>query len=714
MWKFNLCRNRADPAEHSSWSPVRGTFHDVAHFAYIAFAADRAPSRAAVHSIVLRQQLRETLHVCRSEIEEARFETASLSPEDPRPARVLKALGRLPTEEQALEELDKEVGRTPAEELIGAFSDLRERAQLLLLGVQAARFDVRACGFWRDAPQEWPFLVLTGTAITNQRVVPDRALPKSYRVADSLSARACRGEYEPVTFSIVPLEDLEGVEIEIDDLAADRGALLSAAAVDVRVVKCWYQEGRPDTGPARIDSVLVPELLLKDDRLVVADRVAKRNLLRTAAGLVDISDPQADLSDIAPQDAQSLQPFDISARTDVIKQVWLTIHVPDDAEPGTYRGSVHIRPRNTAEVAVPLSVEVLPFTLAPPRLEYSIYYRGLLSLDDTGSIGSEVKSPAQFLAEMKDMVAHGVASPTIYFQKYLQRGQKKHLRLSDDQALTRVLELRERAGMPRGALYLGGYGPDGGEDEAALTYVRKRVKALLEFVRRRGYRDLYFMGWDEAEGDRLARQRPAWQAVHEAGGKIFAACHKGWFAIVGDLLDLPVFRPAPGIARKVHDAGHRVFTYGSPHNDREEPLTYRRNFGLALWKLDYDGAMGYAFQHAVGHIWNDFDSKTAQRDLLFTYPTVDGVIDTVQWEGFREAVDDVRYLSTLLSAIEQAKDDPARRAKARAAQKWVAGMDLAGAERDIYAGTWTAPIEAEDLLDELRRQISDRILDLRH
>ena len=33
---------------------------------------------------------------------------------------------------------------------------------------------------------------------------------------------------------------------------------------------------------------------------------------------------------------------------------------------------------------------------------------------------------------------------------------------------------------------------------------------------------------------------------------------------------------------------------------------------------------------------------------MFTYPTSDGVIDTVQWEGFREGVDDTRYLATLL------------------------------------------------------------------
>lgn len=37
------------------------------------------------------------------------------------------------------------------------------------------------------------------------------------------------------------------------------------------------------------------------------------------------------------------------------------------------------------------------------------------------------------------------------------------------------------------------------------------------------------------------------------------------------------------------------------------------------------------------------------------YPTQDGVIDTIQWEGWREGVDDVKYLTTLLELIEEAK-----------------------------------------------------------
>jgi hypothetical protein len=58
--------------------------------------------------------------------------------------------------------------------------------------------------------------------------------------------------------------------------------------------------------------------------------------------------------------------------------------------------------------------------------------------------------------------------------------------------------------------------------------------------------------------------------------------------------------------------------------------------------------MNWAYQWGFGNtIWNDCDSGGV-RDHVFAYPTSDGIIDTVQWEGFREGVDDTRYVATLI------------------------------------------------------------------
>ena len=90
----------------------------------------------------------------------------------------------------------------------------------------------------------------------------------------------------------------------------------------------------------------------------------------------------------------------------------------------------------------------------------------------------------------------------------------------------------------------------------------------------------------------------------------------------------------------------------------ENPEIYRRNFGLLLWKANYDGAANFAYQHCSkdkGSVWNEFDTPHGRRDHNFTYPTMDGVIDTIAWEGYREAIDDIKYATTLKLAIEKAK-----------------------------------------------------------
>ncbi|MFH0964397.1 MAG: sugar-binding protein [Planctomycetota bacterium] len=705
VWRFNLCRDRTDPFQYSSWAPLPGGFHDTARFGYLVFATEKSLSGDVLRSMVLRQELRNKLQLSREELENARAEAARLlqAPETSKPLERVRR--QLEKDAAAVDKLENEVENASAEELMRAFAGLRERTELLLVSAEVTRFNTEVCHFWRDAPPEWPFLVLTGPAMTNEQVVPGKSLPQSYHVAKSLSASACRGEYEPLTFSVCATEDLQSVEIEIDDLRADTGEVLGAATVDVRVVKCWYQAGRgEDLSATGMDRFLVPELLLKDERLVVVDRPGKRNLLRAAEGLVDISDPEGDLSAIGPKDTETLQAFDVAA-PEIIKQVWLTIHVPDDAMPGTYRGNVHIRPRNTAEVSVPLSVEVLPFNLEPSMLEYSIYYRGCLKAHGRGSISSEVKSPAQFLAEMKNMLAHGVDNPAIY-------RQGRATGLVEVEWVERALALREEAGLPKRSLYtLWAIANNIINSDAEEAYMKKRVARWVQFAKENGYGDVYFYGIDEAEGDRLASERRTFKAVHEAGGKVFVAVHKGFFPLVGDLLDLPVHRLDPETAKNVHGAGHRIYCYGSPHVGREEPLTFRRNYGLVLWKTGYDGAMSFAYQSACGHIWNDFDNPK-ERDIVFAYPTVDGVIDTVQWEGFREGVDDVRYVSTLLAAIERAKDDPAKRARAIAAEKWLDEMEMPIPDDFYEKHNWPAGNEAEGVLDETRREITDWICEL--
>jgi hypothetical protein len=113
----------------------------------------------------------------------------------------------------------------------------------------------------------------------------------------------------------------------------------------------------------------------------------------------------------------------------------------------------------------------------------------------------------------------------------------------------------------------------------------------------------------------------------------------------------------------------------------ENSEIYRTNYGFTLWNNGYDGAMDFAYQSGFGQsIWNDYDdpgwvegSVTYHyRDHVFAYPTSSGVIDTLQWEGWREGVDDTRYVASLIK-----KDGSDASAKALIAGSLLKGEDMA-------------------------------------
>ena len=108
----------------------------------------------------------------------------------------------------------------------------------------------------------------------------------------------------------------------------------------------------------------------------------------------------------------------------------------------------------------------------------------------------------------------------------------------------------------------------------------------------------------------------------------------------------------------MHSYGNRIFNYSNPQVGVEDPARFRLNYGFKLWAAGFDGALPYAYQHSMGFIWNDFDHKI-YRDLALVYPTANGVVRTLAWYGFREAIDDARYIS-LVEEMSNSTDVDAR------------------------------------------------------
>ncbi|MDD5698610.1 MAG: hypothetical protein PHH77_08330 [Victivallaceae bacterium] len=547
-----------------------------------------------------------------------------------------------------------------------------------------------------------PFVV---NPISDQPILP-ASIFFNGECGTEIKMTATPGEFEPASFlikAIKPLDKIIAVPTELKNVEGN--GIIPVAAVDVKLVKCWYQGGTAWlTNKLDLNKVMVPELLLNDDSLVKVDTGKKENYLKLSfpegEKYVWISDPGEKSDepykllknrDFPVKDSPGLLPVNIPGGKN--QQFWITVKVPAEVAPGLYRGKINLVQAGRNIGTFSLDLNVLPFKLLPPYYTSSVYYRAKLSAKYVaGTVSSEYKTEKQLEAELKNMVEHGVSNPTCY-QPFKNR-----------KLLEKYFSLRKSAGMnPKDFYYCYGIDVECGKSLQSRKALENRVKTLLAFLRSHDIDEVYFYGRDEAKGERLKAQRMCWDILHKTGGKAFVAgVIKENFEKMGDIQDLLICsgKPLKGEAARWHSQGHKIWSYANPQAGVENPAVYRRNFGILLWQNDYDGACTFAYQCSYGNIWNDFDGR--YRDESFTYPTVDGVIDTIAWEGYREAVDDVRYLTTLLHKLEKAKKDnnPEKQKIIAEAEKYLKNLK----ETDIMK------ID----LDNMRRQLGEYIMALRN
>ena len=518
-------------------------------------------------------------------------------------------------------------------------------------------------------------------AITNEKILPSSpGIPEAMKL-EGLELTTAQDEYESASFAILADRTLEEVRITMPPFAKGRDTL---PAIDMRVVKCWYQPHLDDDQFGPIVPTLTSELLLHDDGLVTVDvksitQHLKATTPKGSEQSFDIIGPNPALTpEHLVEDAPSLLPVTIQRMEP--KQFWLTVHVPPGTPPGKYTSTLRVAPKNAPPRTLPVTLNVLPFQLPPPSPDQSIYYNAQLKSDPTPTISADRKTAQQLAAEFRDMKAHGVINPNV----------------RDTENLEAYLTIRNRAGLSRERLFF---------MHSPHSSTNEQLRQKMAMFRRLGFKDVYLAGIDEATGPRLLDQRHDWERAHRLGFKMFVACYDknfhgsgnpGFFSLVGDILDAPVVAgPAlPELAAKVRAQGFRMYMYANPQNGEPNPETYRQNYGFALWRAGYAGPMNYAYQHGcddVGHMWNDM--ALGIRDRM-TYPTTSGVVVTMAWEGFREAVDDVRYVTLLQSLLEAARTNAATADQAAEIEKWLDDLDFTG---DLHV---------------VRRELCERILAL--
>ena len=498
-------------------------------------------------------------------------------------------------------------------------------------------------------------------AIRNNYLSPD-AVVIDGKLTDEFQLTLAKDQFGPVCFLVHADVNINNLRFEVSPFTDSKGKTISAVQSDLRGIKWWYQDHGGSSGLERTGiKMLKPELLLHDDSLVKVNKVKKGNFVRVYKAnskYIRSDNPnglsRVDARNLPDKDAVSLMPLDIKARTN--RLFWLLINAKKNAPAGEFSSKINVYSKGGKLGTLKVKLRILPFVLDKPYYSSSIYYRSPNYTNEPGypPCYSTEQAWKQYRMEMENLRDHGV--DMVRFDRPIVQMTWKMWPYMED--ILRRLKIRKSLGMRTDVVFLN-YPVQNPQNPKDLKELENKVRKLISELAGHGVKEVYFYGLDEARGKRLLSQRKAWEAVHRGGGKIYTAgfSSEGMYKEFGNLLDLFICEGefSRKISRNWHKNGKKIGSYGNPQGGLEKPELYRKNYGIRMWQYGYDVAMTYVYHNAPiqtdGSLltaWNDFAlNSDIMKQLMMVYPTAEGVIDTLQWEGYREGVNDVRYITTL-------------------------------------------------------------------
>ena len=198
---------------------------------------------------------------------------------------------------------------------------------------------------------------LVDPPVTNHVILTEDPLPPVCKPLQDVHLHGCRGQRLPLSFVVTTAQGLDHVLVTAALLRNDE-LQWNRSTIDIRIVKDYYRN------TIFSHMAVMPSVLVHDDSFLAIE----------PAPTEKAPDRLANVTKGPLRDTDSLQPVDISSR----RQFWVTIRIPDTAKVGQYHTTIIIAPANSGPTSFQLTVDVYPFDLLPPMLEYSIYYPAYL------------------------------------------------------------------------------------------------------------------------------------------------------------------------------------------------------------------------------------------------------------------------------------------------------------------------------------------------
>lgn len=513
--------------------------------------------------------------------------------------------------------------------------------------------------------------------------VPD-AFPTDGQFGSKVGIVLAGDQYEDGSFEVYPFKTKDKVQLKLSPLNSADGSTFPADQLDLRVVKVWYQNGNAFLSYFADPGLkLVPELLLHDENLIRVDTKNKANYARinTAKGSKEIwiSAPQKIDVGFDPYqdgfvDAKTLQPVQFTAGE--FKQFVLTAHATSDTKPGLYQGTIEVSAAGEKPYVIPVSIKVLSYQLPLPKTNYDIskdFLVSLYSVWPTIDLDSKAMLPT-----LKDMRAHNLLNvgPSVSFDR--SGGSRANSWPPPEQAEKQV-QLMKEAGFLTKPIMAAGNVPWTGTDFDGLMQAKHVAEKFHNFYQKNfGHTDVIVTQGDEQGAKWLVDERPIWRILHKQGLKTGLATKSyNSFPTSAYAMDWRPIATQPGDADAGNQwaqigNGHTGF-YAGQHNGTENPAFVRRQHGLLGYLSNFDMVDNYQFAYGP---WNDREWPL-YKPMVLAYPISDGLVDTLEWEGFRSGIDDIRYATKLRQLANAAveSDDLDRKEAGLKVRQWFAMMD---------------------------------------
>jgi len=457
-------------------------------------------------------------------------------------------------------------------------------------------------------------------------------VPTPIDLKSPVRAFATWGEYEPMTFTIFPLRDLDDVSVTVTDLQSSAGQRLLRSNIDIRYVRFMFV--RPNYS---VEGVYyrAPDVLMPMRR--------------------------------------------VSLKKHENFRVWLTAYVEPFTPEGIYEGFAEVWVGNEKAAEVPLKLRVLGFSLEKDQsLIFGQYYRHPYS-QMAAAPDAFSRNWWRQKAELEhaDMAAHGMNTITMSVWSPAPVDGKWKFNFEQ---LALCIDLYRRhgfyqpivLGLPTSSLYAKHMkGSMGSHLRLVKMPPPEFFKEMTDMVRvieaerkRRQWPEFLYYPVDEPSTtkDSVAFMVAVLKAIKEVPGVrtyVTADPVHEQFAPMRPYVDVWCCQPFnPDRETVLADMKQRGVEYWcypnhiAGENDHTPLAGARMTYGFGFWRSGFRALIPWIYQAVFGDQWNYLDGEA----MDFFNRTGDNgePIPVALWEAYREGIDDGKYLTTLDRWIERA------------------------------------------------------------